>query len=66
MSARLPAAALSVALALGVQPALRRGLKPFPPLSELPDTPYAFQDVAMAAAGLRAAAADMAWIQLLQ
>lgn len=66
MSARLPAAALSVALALGVQPALRRGLKPFPPLSELPSTPYAFQDVAMASAGLRAAAADVAWIQLLQ
>lgn len=66
MNARIPAAALSFALALGVQPAMRRGLKEFPPLSALPVTPYSFQDAVLASAGLRAAAADLAWIQLLQ
>ncbi len=59
-------AALGAALALGVQPALIRGAREFPPLSGLPPTPYSLQDAALASAGLRAAAADLAWIQLLQ
>jgi lipopolysaccharide biosynthesis regulator YciM len=64
---RVPlAATLALALALGVQPAMRRGLREFPPLSALPSTPFIFQDAALASAGLRAAAADLAWIQLLQ
>lgn len=66
MRAAIVCAALGLALALGVQPALRRGLRQPPPLSELPATPYSLQDVALASAGLRAAAADLAWIQLLQ
>lgn len=62
----LAAAALGAALALGVQPALDRDARPFPPLSELPTTPYTLQDAALASAGLRAAGADLAWVQLLQ
>ena len=62
----LGAAALGAALALGVQPALIRGARVFPPLSELPSTPFSLQDAALVSAGLRAAAADLAWIQLLQ
>lgn len=66
MRAPLVCAALGFALAVGVQPALRRGLREPPPLSELPATPFSLQDIALASAGLRAAAADLAWIQLLQ
>jgi tetratricopeptide (TPR) repeat protein len=66
MKPALGAAAAAFALALGVSPALRGGLHGFPPLSTLPSTPYAAQDVALVSAGLRAAAADLAWIQLLQ
>lgn len=62
----LAAAALGAALALGVQPAMIRGAREFPPLSELPPTPYSLEDAALVSAGLRAAAADLAWIQLLQ
>jgi tetratricopeptide (TPR) repeat protein len=62
----LGVAALGAGLALAVQPVLIRTSRPFPPLSELPPTPYSLQDAAMAAAGLRAAAADLAWIELLQ
>lgn len=62
----LGVAALGAGLALAVQPAMIRGAKKFPPLSELPPTPYTLQDAAMAAAGVRAAAADLAWIELLQ
>lgn len=62
----LGVAALGAGLALAVQPVMIRGARPFPPLSELPSTPYSLQDAAMAAAGLRAAAADLAWIELLQ
>ena len=62
----LGVAALGAGLALAVQPAMIRGARTFPPLSELPATPYSLQDAAMAAAGLRAAAADLAWIELLQ
>jgi tetratricopeptide (TPR) repeat protein len=62
----LGAAALGAALALGAQPAMIRGARAFPPLSALPSTPYSLQDAALACAGLRAAAADLAWIQLLQ
>lgn len=62
----LGVAALGAALALGVQPALDRSARAFPPLSELPATPYSLQDAALVSAGLRAAAADLAWVQLLQ
>jgi tetratricopeptide (TPR) repeat protein len=65
-SPALAVAALGAALAVGAKPALDRGARPFPPLSELPSTPYTFQDAALVSAGLRAAAADLAWIQLLQ
>jgi tetratricopeptide (TPR) repeat protein len=59
-------AALAFAGALGVQPVLRRGVRELPPLATFPDTPFILQDVGLAAAGLRAVAADLAWIQLLQ
>jgi len=62
----LGVAALGAGLALAVSPALIRGARKFPPLSTLPSTPFSLQDAAMAAAGLRAAAADLAWIELLQ
>lgn len=62
----LGVAALGAGLALAAQPALIRGARPFPPLSELPSTPFAMQDAALAAGGLRAAAADLAWVELLQ
>jgi hypothetical protein len=46
---------------------MRRRYAPrFPPLAELQGGPFAFQDATLAAAGLRAPAADLAWIQLLQ
>jgi tetratricopeptide (TPR) repeat protein len=59
-------AGLGAALAVGARPALDRGAREFPPLSELPSTPYSLQDAALASAGMRAVAADLAWIQLLQ
>jgi tetratricopeptide (TPR) repeat protein len=57
------AAGAAAVLAAGVG---LRASRSFPPLSELPSTPYALQDASLAASGLRAAAADLAWIQLLQ
>lgn len=60
------AAALAASLAVGAHPALRRGARAFPPLSDLPSTPFSLQDAALASAGLRACAADLAWIELLQ
>jgi hypothetical protein len=62
----LGVAAAGAALALAVQPAVIRGARAFPPLSALPSTPYSLQDAALVSAGLRAAAADLAWVQLLQ
>ena len=62
----LGVAALGAALALGAQPSLIRGARAFPPLSTLPSTPFSLQDAALTSAGLRASAADLAWIQLLQ
>lgn len=59
-------AALLLACAWAVQPAMRAGIKIFPPLSLLPVTSLGMQDIALASCGLRAAAADLAWIQLLQ
>jgi tetratricopeptide (TPR) repeat protein len=61
---------LAVAAACGVlvlvaDIPLRGGAAGFPPLGELPSTPFSTQDAALASAGLRAAAADIAWIQLL-
>lgn len=62
----LGVAALGAALALAAQPAMIRGARAFPPLSTLPSTPYGLQDAALASAGLRACAADLAWVELLQ
>ena len=62
----LGAAALGAGLALAVQPVMIRNARKLPPLAELPSTPYSLQDAAMAASGLRAVAADVAWIELLQ
>lgn len=60
------AAAACLALALGAQTALRRAAPVFPPLSSLPGTPFTLQDAVLASAGFRAAAADLAWMELLQ
>ena len=59
------AALLGLALYAGSR---MRGLHEprFPRLAELKSGPFAFQDAALAAAGFRAPAADLAWIQLLQ
>lgn len=64
--APLAAALLSAALALGSDAAMDRFAPRFPPLAELPATPYALQDAALVSGGLRAAAADLAWVELLQ
>jgi tetratricopeptide (TPR) repeat protein len=64
--APLAAAVALFALAFAVQPALRAHARAFPPLSSLPATPYALQDAALVSGGLRAVAADMAWVQMLQ
>lgn len=63
----LAAAAALFALALFAGARMRRLHEPrFPPLAELKAGPFAFQDAALAVAGFRAPAADLAWIQLLQ
>lgn len=63
----LAAAAALFALALFTGSRMRRLHEPrFPRLAELKAGPFAFQDAALAAAGFRAPAADLAWIQLLQ
>jgi hypothetical protein len=62
----LGVAALGAALALGVQPVMIEGARKFPSLSTFPTTPYTLEDVALTSVGMRAAAADLAWIQLLQ
>jgi len=55
------------ALALLAGARMRRLHEPrFPRLAELKAGPFAFQDAALAVAGFRAPAADLAWIQLLQ
>jgi tetratricopeptide (TPR) repeat protein len=59
-------AGLGAALAMGARPALDRGARAFPPLSELPSTPLIMQDAALVSVGMRALAADLAWVQLLQ
>ncbi len=57
------ALALSAALSRAMEARLPwRG----PSLSELEPTPFTFRDSMLAASGLRAAAADLAWVQLLQ
>lgn len=58
--------ALCAALALAADVPLRGGAAAFPPLAQLPATPFSTQDAALASAGLRAAAADIAWVQLLE
>ncbi len=63
----LGVAGVLFALALFAGSRLRRLHEPrFPPLAELTGGPFAFQDAALAVAGFRAPAADLAWIQLLQ
>lgn len=63
----LAIAAASFVLALLAGSRMRRLHEPrFPPLAELQAGPFAFQDAALAVAGFRAPAADLAWIQLLQ
>jgi tetratricopeptide (TPR) repeat protein len=63
----LGVAAVMFAAALFAGSRMRRLHEPrFPRLSELKAGPFAFQDAALAAAGFRAPAADLAWIQLLQ
>ncbi len=64
--APLAVAVALFALALAVQPALRARSRPFPPLSSLPSSPYALQDAALVSGGLRAVAADLAWVEMLQ
>ncbi len=64
--APLAVAVAAFALALAVQPVLRERARAFPPLSSLPSTPYVLQDAGLVSGGLRAAAADLAWAQLLQ
>lgn len=64
---RLILAAGLFALALLAGARMRRLHEPrFPPLAELTAGPFAFQDAALASAGMRAPAADLAWIHLLQ
>ena len=59
--------AAAAALALGAGAGMRRAAAPeFPRLSELQTGPFAFQDLVLAAAGFRASAADLAWVELLQ
>ncbi len=63
----LAVAAAAFALALFAGARMRALHEPrFPRLAELEGGPYAFQDATLAAAGFRAPAADLAWIELLQ
>jgi len=62
----LAAAAFAAALSLGADLPMSRAARVFPSLSELPQTPLSFQDVSLVSTGFRAAAADLAWVQLLQ
>ena len=64
--APLLAAAAALGAALLLQPVVRERARPLPSLGTLPATPYALQDAALASGGLRAAAADLAWVQMLQ
>lgn len=60
-------AAVLFVLALFAGARMRRLYEPnFPPLSELKTGPFAFSDASLAAAGFRAPAADLAWIDLLR
>ncbi|MBI3288052.1 MAG: hypothetical protein HYZ74_00875 [Elusimicrobia bacterium] len=66
-SPALAAFAVFGALALGADAGLRRAHEPrVARLSEFEAGPFIMQDAVLAAAGFRAAAADLAWIQLLQ
>ena len=63
----LMVSAVMFGLALFAGSHMRRLHEPrFPRLIELKAGPFAFQDAVLAAAGFRAPAADLAWIQLLQ
>lgn len=61
LAAACLAAAVCVSLAMEARLPRRQ-----PPLSELEPTPFAFRDAVLAVSGMRAAAADLAWVQLLQ
>lgn len=63
---RFAVAALAAAVALAAARTLERAKFQFPSLRELVATPFIPQDAALASAGLRAIAADWAWVQLLQ
>jgi tetratricopeptide (TPR) repeat protein len=55
------------ALAAGASVLLEaRGPRRAPSLAELEPTPFSFRDSVLAASGMRAMAADLAWVQLLQ
>lgn len=54
----------AVALAAGAKMSARARM--FPSLGELPATPLSLQDASLAGCGMRAAAADIAWVQMLQ
>ena len=62
----LAAAAAFAAAALASGAAMSARAREFPSLSELPATPFTLQDASLASFGLRAAAADLAWVQMLQ
>ncbi|MDE2038530.1 MAG: hypothetical protein KGO96_03325 [Elusimicrobia bacterium] len=58
--------ALSAVVAVAVDGPLGRLSRRFPPLTELPATPFCAQDAALVELGFRAAAADLAWVQMLE
>ncbi|MEK7382817.1 MAG: tetratricopeptide repeat protein [Elusimicrobiota bacterium] len=62
----LATAALCGAVALAAGSKMSARARRFPSLSELPATPFSLQDVALSSCGMRAAAADLAWVQMLQ
>ena len=62
----LAVAAVCGAVALSAGSKMSARAREFPSLSELPATPFSLQDAALTSCGLRAAAADLAWVQLLQ
>ena len=66
MTRPLAAASVCVAVALAAGARMSARAREFPSLSELPATPFSLQDAALSSCGLRAAAADLAWVQLLQ
>lgn len=62
----LAAAAVCGAVALAARAPMSARAREFPSLSGLPATPFSLQDASLSSCGMRAAAADLAWVQLLQ